>query len=167
MAQTSLVGRSILVIEDEPFVACCLQMILEGAGADIHRAANLRQGLHFADRPQLSAAVLDSKHGIRDDHAIARRLTERGLPFVLYGADPLSRHEAWPDAPVVSKLASGTEIIETLCALILPQQSLPAHVASKAAQPPATLAMAHVEALLRRRGLARRPYRSASTPRDL
>jgi CheY-like chemotaxis protein len=40
MAKPSLSGRSILVVEGEPFIACCLEMILEAAGADVRRAAS-------------------------------------------------------------------------------------------------------------------------------
>jgi CheY-like chemotaxis protein len=158
VGQTSLVGYSILVVEDEPFIARCLHMILETAGAEVRRAANAREGLYFADQPRLSAAVLDCKHGMKSDHAIARRLTERGLPFVLYGAHELGRCEAWPAAPVVNKLANGAEIIETLCALLLPHpKPLPIapRGASKATRLLSTHATTHVESLVRRRGLAR------------
>jgi CheY-like chemotaxis protein len=119
---SSLAGYSILVVEDEPFIARCLQMVLEAAGAEVHRAPSMREALDFAGQPRLSAAVLDCKHGIRGDHAIARRLTQRGLPFVLYGARELKRHEAWPNAPVVGKLASGGEIIAALRDLLQPNR---------------------------------------------
>jgi CheY-like chemotaxis protein len=118
MRQASLSGCSILVIEREPFIACCLQMILQGAGADVRRAADAREGLSLSDQPGLCAAVLDFSDGLRDcDLAIARRLTERRLPFMLYGGNEGDRCEAWPDAPLVSKWTSGTEIIEVLCAV--------------------------------------------------
>src|SRR2546429_1329593 len=123
VGQSALAGYSILVVEDEPFIARCLQMVLEAAGAEVHRAPNVREALDFAGRPNLSAAVLDCKHGIRGDHAIARRLTDRGLPFVLYGARQLNRYEAWPDAPVMGKLTSGGEIIETLRGVLQPKRS--------------------------------------------
>ena len=84
---------------------------------------SVREALDFAGRPGLSAAMLDCKHGIRSDHAIARRLTQRGLPFLLYGAREPSRFEAWPNAPVVGKLASGGEIIATLLGLLQANRS--------------------------------------------
>lgn len=123
MGQSNLVGYSILVVEDEPFIARCLQMVLEAAGAEVRGAANAREALDFASLPNLSAAVLDCKHGIRGDHAIARRLAQRGLPFVLYGARELNRYEAWPNAPVMGKLASGAEIIAALRGVLRPSQS--------------------------------------------
>lgn len=122
MQQSTLAGYSILVVEDEPFIARCLQMVLEGAGAEVHRAASVREALDFAGEPGLAAAVLDCKHGIRGDHAVARRLAQRGLPFVLYGARELERYEAWPNAPVVGKLASGGEIIAALRGVLQPNR---------------------------------------------
>lgn len=120
MRQAALSGRSILVVEGEPFIACCLQMVLQDAGADVRRAASASEGLRISNEPELSAAVLDFKDGLRDcDLGIARRLTERGLPFVLYGSHEGGRCEAWPAAPLVSKWTSGAVIVETLCALIL------------------------------------------------
>jgi CheY-like chemotaxis protein len=121
--QPTLAGYSILVVEDEPFIARCLQMVLEAAGAEVQRAGSVREALDVAGQPRLSGAVLDCKHGIRADHAIARRLADRGLPFLLYGARELKRYEAWPNAPVVGKLASGAEIIATLRGLLQPKQS--------------------------------------------
>jgi hypothetical protein len=101
-------------------------MVLQAAGARVCRADNSREGLRIADRPELSAAVLDFKDGLRDcDLGIARRLTQRGLPFMLYGGHEGDRCEAWPAAPVVSKWKNGAEIVETLCALILRPQSEP------------------------------------------
>lgn len=125
MGQSALVGYSILVVEDEPFIARCLQMVLEAAGAKVQGAANLRDALHLAGLPDLSAAVLDCKHGIRGDHAIARRLAQRGLPFILYGARELDRYAAWPNAPVMGKLANGAEIVAALRGVLQPSQSSP------------------------------------------
>jgi hypothetical protein len=108
-------------------------MVLQAAGARVCRADNSREGLRIADRPELSAAVLDFKDGLRDcDLGIARRLTERGLPFVLYGGLEGGRCKEWPAAPLVSKWTSGAEIVEALCALILPPQSEPLRVVAPA-----------------------------------
>ena len=162
MAQPSLLGRSILVVEGEPFIACCLRMVLQDAGADVRRAANACEGLSICDRPELSAAVLDFTDGMRDcDLGIAHRLTERGLPFLLYGGHAGGRCEGWPGASLVSRWTSGIEIVETLRALIVAAQSAPLPVVASAPgpveviRPRAMRAMAQIEALARRRGLQR------------
>jgi CheY-like chemotaxis protein len=133
MGQSSLASRSILVVEAEPFIASCLEMILHAAGANVRRAASSSEGLIISDHPQLSAAVLDFNEWSESrDVGIARRLTERGLPFMLYGGHAGGRYEAWPHTPLVSRLASGIEIVETLRALILPPQSKPLPVVPSA-----------------------------------
>ena len=159
MVQPSLSGRSILVVEGEPFIACCLEVILQAAGADVRRAASPREGLSLCDRPDLSAAVLDFNDRLRDyDLGIARRLTERRLPFLLYGGQVGGRCEAWPAAPLVNKWTSGVEIVEMLCALILAPQSEPLRApasglsAFDAARPRSARATVHTESLMRRRG---------------
>jgi hypothetical protein len=101
--------------------------------AHVCRADSSREGFRIANRPDLSAAVLDFKNGLRDcDLGIAQRLTERGLPFVLYGGPEGGRCEEWPAAPLMSKWTSGAEIVEALCALILPPQSEPLRVVAPA-----------------------------------
>jgi CheY-like chemotaxis protein len=162
MRQASLSGRSILVVEGEPFIACCLQMVLQAAGAHVRRVDDSCEGLKVSDRADLSAAVLDFKDGLRDcDLGIARRLAERRLPFVLYGGEGDGRCDAWPSAPLVSKWTSGAEIVETLCALILPPQSRPSPAVAAALAAPevgrsqSTRTMAHIESLMMKRGSAK------------
>ena len=152
MQKPPLAGFSILVVEDEPFIAGCLQIVLQGAGAEVHRTAGVREAWTFTDQPNLSAAVLDCKHGIRDDHAIATRLAQLGLPFVFYGAREPCRHAAWPGAPVMGKLASGAEIVEALSGLLRPRQAGIDVAGTSVIAPmyPAS-SMAGVDALMKRR----------------
>jgi CheY-like chemotaxis protein len=151
--QSPLEGHSILVVEDEPFIARCLQIVLQGAGAKVHRTACAGEAWTFTDQQKLSAAVLDCKHGIRSDHTIARRLAERGLPFLFYGTSAPAPHEAWPNAPVMGKLTSGAEIVETLRTLLQPRQPGVAAVAAAGVGALTTHArgMAGVDALMKRR----------------
>jgi DNA-binding response OmpR family regulator len=57
----SLVGRSILVIEDEPLIALDVGECFRRAGAFVLAAFNLRDGLRLAGDADLSAAVVDLK----------------------------------------------------------------------------------------------------------
>jgi len=162
--QSPLSGYSILVVEDELFIARCLQIVLQGAGAKVHRTRSVREAWTFIGEPKLSAAVLDCKHGIRGDHAIARRLAGRGLPFVFYGAAEPYRHEAWPNAPVMGKLASGAQIVEALRGLLQPPPASASAVvgatdAGASAQMPHARTMAGVDTLMKRRRSVGRPPR--------
>jgi DNA-binding response OmpR family regulator len=79
-----LVGRLILVVEDEPLVALDVLRGLEAAGARVISARTLVDALTKAGDPDLSAAVLD--HGLieGDTSEVCEKLKERGIPFVLY-----------------------------------------------------------------------------------
>ncbi len=97
-------GRArILVVEDEPIVAMCLEDMLDALGHDtIGPASRLADGLALADIVEAEAAILDiNLSGERSD-AIAERLRTRGIPLVFatgYGAPP----QGFPDAPLLEK----------------------------------------------------------------
>lgn len=80
----ALVGRSILVAEDEPLIAMDVVQSLQAAGASVSRASTLSDALCKVECPELSAAVLD--HALKDGDAsqICERLGNRNIPFVIY-----------------------------------------------------------------------------------
>jgi DNA-binding response OmpR family regulator len=79
-----LVGRSILIVEDEPVIALDIGEALKSAGARVVMAGTLPEALSVAEEPNLSAAVLD--HGLMDGNSsqVCARLKERDIPFVIY-----------------------------------------------------------------------------------
>jgi len=79
-----LVGRLILVVEDEPLVALDVIRGLEAAGARVISARTLADALTKAEDPDLSAAVLDHGLGEGDTSEVCEKLEERNIPFVLY-----------------------------------------------------------------------------------
>jgi CheY-like chemotaxis protein len=79
-----LQGRTILVVEDQSLVALDIADSLTKAGASVQRAATLQEGLPLAEHPQLSAAILDFVLRDGDSGVLCARLTERGIPFVVY-----------------------------------------------------------------------------------
>jgi CheY-like chemotaxis protein len=110
------------VVEDDPIVAVALRTILEGAGAGVFRATSAGDALRIINQMKLSAAVLDYGQGVNGGQATARRLTVLGIPFVFWSGRDLSRYAAWPNAPVVSKPAKGSEIVSTLHRLLHPDE---------------------------------------------
>jgi DNA-binding response OmpR family regulator len=112
-----LQGRWILVVEDQPFVALDLADGLTKEGATVLTAATLQDGLLLAEHSQLSAAILD--FGLRDGDSgvLCARLTERGIPFVVYtGYDQL--HEACRAGVVVQKPALPGTLLKTVAKLL-------------------------------------------------
>jgi hypothetical protein len=79
-----LAGRSILIIEDEPLIALDIEIDFRRVGAKVLSTAYFWVGLHFAEHPGLSAAVLDLRLGLEDCTAICRRLSELRIPFMFY-----------------------------------------------------------------------------------
>ena len=158
MRHPALAGYSILVLEDEPFIAHCLELILKGGGAKVHATGSVAKAEQLTDDMKLSAAVLGCKHGIRSDDVIASRLTGRGLPFVLYGAEAAGPCAAWPNAPVMSKLVTSAEIIETLRGLLQSARAKRSNTLDGKAPPTLPVrALSKIDALARQGTLARRP----------
>jgi CheY-like chemotaxis protein len=79
-----LLGRSILVIEDEPLIAMDVVELLKGAGAEVSEARTVPDALCKIDQSDLSAAVVDHRLQGDDSSQICDRLDRRGIPFVLY-----------------------------------------------------------------------------------
>lgn len=102
-----LEGRSILVLEDEPLISMDVQQRFHDAGAQVLHAWRLEEALRLAERPDLSAAVLDfDLGGGRDSTPVCWRLAERRVPFVFHSGLKYPAFLQWPTAPVVIKPAS-------------------------------------------------------------
>lgn len=113
---STLVGYSILVVEQEPFVASCVQMLLEGVGAEVHCATRAGEALLIIDRKDISAAVLDCSKSAKGGRRVAQRLARLGLPFVV--CKDAGQDEAWLGVPVLIKPVVGGELVEMLCRLV-------------------------------------------------
>ena len=117
MENSPLTGCSILVLDEQPFVAHCLQILLEGAGAQVDSATSAGEALHFMDRKVFSAAVLDCSKGSKGLRRIAQRLARRGLPFV-FCKNVDQQDDVWPGIPALIKPVIGFQLIEILYRLI-------------------------------------------------
>ncbi|MCW3836266.1 response regulator [Sphingomonas canadensis] len=84
--------RRILVVEDEPVVAMCLEDLLESLGYEpVGPASRLAEGLELARTEALDAAILDINLGGERSTAVAETLAARGVPFAFasgYGSPP-------------------------------------------------------------------------------
>lgn len=93
----------VLVVEDEPIVAMCLEDILEALDcATVGPAGGLADGLALAEREDIGAAILDINLAGERSTPIAEALRARGVPFVFasgYGAVP----EGFEEVPLVAK----------------------------------------------------------------
>ena len=80
-----LVGRSILVVEDEAFVRLDITRRLQDAGATVFAASRLDKALDLAGNPHISAGVLDFELGNADNTtAVCWKLVDRRIPFIFH-----------------------------------------------------------------------------------
>jgi DNA-binding response OmpR family regulator len=114
---STLAGRTILVVEDEPLIALELRSLLEGAGAHVFAATQLHHAMRLAEHKDVSAAILDYRMGDSDVTPLCGRLKERDVPFIFYSgfADQLDR---WPDAVLVSKPSCAEAIVGAVTAVL-------------------------------------------------
>ena len=108
----------VLVVEDEPVVAMCLEDILDGLGCEtVGPAARLVDGLAMAENELLGAAILDINLGGERSTPIAEALRRRGVPFAFasgYGTLP----EGFETLPLIEKPYREADIDAALRALL-------------------------------------------------
>ncbi len=117
-------GLRVLVVEDEPVVAMCLEDILEALGCvTIGPASRLSEGLSLARSSPADAAILDINLGGERSDEIAAALRERGIPFVLATGYPVPP-EGFPHAaPLIEKPYREHQVEAALAALLRPART--------------------------------------------
>ena len=81
---SKLNGRSILIVEDEPLISLEIAQAIRKAGALITITSTLKQALILVEHDGLAVAILDHALGDGNSTRLCQRLTERGIPFVIY-----------------------------------------------------------------------------------
>jgi DNA-binding response OmpR family regulator len=84
---TTLTCDQLLVTEYEPLISMDLQQVLEDEGAMVFPASSLTQALRRAQRPALSAAVIDIKLRTENAEPFAMRLDS--IRFPSYSIPPV------------------------------------------------------------------------------
>ena len=105
--------------EEEPLVALQLEEQFHRAGARVLGAGKLCEALHLAEHPALAAAVVNLQLGSDSTKQVCTRLTQLGVPFMFHTRyDVAEASQTWPNAPVVSKPASGRAIVNAVARLM-------------------------------------------------
>jgi DNA-binding response OmpR family regulator len=84
MQRLSLDGRSILIVEDEPLITLDITQEFEGTGAALTTTNTLNHAMILAEHDGLSGAILDHSLGDGNSSLLCARLTERGIPYLIY-----------------------------------------------------------------------------------
>lgn len=115
-----LVGRRVLLIEDEPLVAMDLSCELEDAGAQIVGVARtVGDAMQAAGQPGVDLAVLDGNLGGHKVDGVAELLARRGIPFCFvsgYGREHLPA--AYPEVPMIQKPFNPELLLDVLRQLV-------------------------------------------------
>ena len=110
-------GLRVLVVEDEPVVAMCLEDILDALGCEpVGPAARVAEGLALAESEDLGAAILDINLAGERSTPIAEALRRRGVPFAFasgYGTPP----EGFETLPLIEKPYREADIDAALMSL--------------------------------------------------
>ena len=114
-----MIGKRILLIEDEFLIALDIQRELKEAGFDaVEHAATEREALTRIQEGQWDAVVADANLNGRGLTRIASALNQHQIPFVIVTG--YSRESLPPEVgevPVVDKPFSGRQLIQTVLSL--------------------------------------------------
>jgi DNA-binding response OmpR family regulator len=117
MHHIDLVGRSILVVEDQPLIALDITQELEAAGAAVTTTSTLKHALLLVEHDGLAGAILDHALSDGDCSLLCARLKEREIPFIIYSGHATFCGEC-KDAVRVSKPAADRQLSLALAVLI-------------------------------------------------
>jgi CheY-like chemotaxis protein len=112
---------SVLIVEDEPFIALDLATAVEEArGKVIGPAGSVREALVLIGQHPVQAAVLDLNLSDRDVTPIAELLIDGGVPVVFYSglAMPAGLRERYPSALLCRKPTPPVQLLNKLVALM-------------------------------------------------
>jgi len=100
-----LVGRNVLVVEDESIVSLLIEdMLLELGCATVWLAANVAEALKMVAENHPDVAVLDVNLGREAVYPVAEKLDSIDVPFVFatgYGRAGVDSR--WLDRPIIQK----------------------------------------------------------------
>ena len=119
----ALAGAQLLIVEDDFLLLMDLEEVLLDAGADVQASRTIEDALRLAEKDGINAAILDVRIGTHSIVPVARKLADRGTPFLFYtgqlGNDPMMTE--WPNCKTISKPALPQVIIKAVAELLRPQ----------------------------------------------
>ncbi len=111
-----LLGRRVLIVEDDPYITLALEETLTDFGLVVAGAArNIAQALWLAQTVSFDLALLDVNLGYDKIDPVADAIHARGIPFVFTtGCGRAGLPEAYPRQAIVEKPFYVEEILRTL-----------------------------------------------------
>ncbi|MBG20711.1 MAG: hypothetical protein CML31_12280 [Rhizobiales bacterium] len=105
-------AKTILIVEDDPFIALDAADTIEGLGMDCIIAHDCKSALRYIESTTFDAALLDFNLGRESSVSIAHRLEAAGLPYCfISGHDPHQiKAESGLDSKIFTKPANYADI---------------------------------------------------------
>jgi DNA-binding response OmpR family regulator len=117
-----LTGARVLVAEDDCLISMDLESILTEAGAEIAGVCRtVKDAVVFAKRNGIAAAILDFRLGPETVEPVARQLSSRGIPFVIYTGQSEAEHllrSEWPGCKILRKPARPRAIVDAVASVV-------------------------------------------------
>jgi len=112
---------SILIVEDDIFIALDLEKVLDDAGCVVVGVVpSVDRALAKIGNNHIDAALLDVKLDGELVLAVADRLSADGVPFVFITAEPGSLPERYWTKPVINKPFQPAAVLEALASVMHP-----------------------------------------------
>lgn len=120
-AMPRLAGTSVLLVEDDYFLATDLKRALELEGARVlGPVGNAGRALDLLDRTRPDGAILDINLGQSTSYQLAEKLKAASLPFLFVtGYDPWSIPEPYREVPRLVKPVASRRIIDHLLEILI------------------------------------------------
>ena len=116
----ALVGRRVLIVEDEPSIGMLLRAIVTEAGCKVVGPADTSAGaIAIATACHIDAALVDVSLRGEFSFPLAEYLRQRGVPFAFltgYDADEIPGHLR--DRPVLQKPIRYQDILDAIGSLV-------------------------------------------------
>lgn len=114
----ALEGETILLVEEQSAVSRPIQKSLEASGAEVLVARDAGEALTRIGQFEVSAAVLSWLPDNLQCRALARRLQQRGVRFILCAAELPAENAAWKGVPILRKPVRPREVVKAVTLLI-------------------------------------------------
>jgi DNA-binding NtrC family response regulator len=114
-------GVRVLVVENDFILLMDLEAVLSEADAEIAgRSRIVSHALDAVERERFSVAVMDVRVGPETIVPVARRLAQRGIPFLFYtgqvGVDGTLAE--WPKSKIIAKPAKAQIVVDAVAELL-------------------------------------------------
>jgi len=112
-------GRSLLIVEDEPLIVMDISRAFEHTGAQLTTTNTLHHAMILVEHDSLAGAILDHALPDGDSSFLYARLKERGIPFIIYSGYRRGDLEGpLRDVPYLAKPANPAILVEMMLGLL-------------------------------------------------